>query len=209
MKILVFGASGATGHELISQALKHKHFVSAFVRDPSKLRLGNNDIRIIEGNISDYHKVVKAINDQDAVISALGASNPFWRNFTLTGGIKNITTAMAERNVKRFIYQSFLGVRENRKELGFLINNILPAVIKGVVLDHEAKEDFVAASNLNWTIVRCARLTNGPLTGNYRHGEHIASRSIIPTISRADVADFMIKQLSDDTYLHMKPRIMY
>lgn len=194
---------------MISQALNLKHFVSAFVRNPSKLRLRNNRIRIIEGDVSDYQRVDEAIKNQDAVISALGASNPFKHDFTLIGGIQNITTAMEERNVRRLIYQSFLGVKEKRKELGFLINSILPTVIKSVIQDHEAKEGIIVDSNLTWTIVRCPRLTNGSFTGNYMHGEHIASRLILPSISRADVADFMLKQLSDFKYLHKKPRIMY
>jgi putative NADH-flavin reductase len=209
MNILIFGASGATGQKLISQALNHNYAVSAFVRNPSKLRLQNNSMKIFKGDVSDYQSVEKAIKDQDAVLSALGASNPFKRDFALINGIQNIVTAMDQRNVKRFIYQSFLGVREDRKELGFLINNILPVVLRNVILDHEAKEDITAESNLSWTIVRCAMLTNGPFRDNYRHGEHIKSTSIVPLVSRSDVADFMLEQLTDHKYIHMKPRIMF
>jgi putative NADH-flavin reductase len=209
VKILIFGATGATGHHLVSQALDLKHSVSALVRNPSRLRLRDNGIRIIEGDVSDRKKVDDAIQDQDAVISALGSSNPFKRNPTLINGIRNIATVMEERNVSRFIYQSFFGVTENREELGFLVNNIFPAIVRGVIADHETKEDIIVKSNLSWTIVRCPMLTNGSFTGHYRHGEHITSPSIIPSISRADVADFMLKQLSGLEYRHKKPRIMH
>jgi putative NADH-flavin reductase len=208
MKILIFGASGATGRNLVSQALSQQHFVTAFVRNPSKLNIVNDRIKIIRGDVGDYQNVEGATMDQDAVISALGASSPFKRDFTLIQGVQNIAVAMTRRKVRRFIYQSFLGVRESRSELGFLIDRILPIFLRNIILDHEAKEEIISNSNLNWTIVRCAMLTNKPFTGNYMHGEHITSPSIIPSISRADVADFMLRQLNDYKYLNRKPRIM-
>jgi putative NADH-flavin reductase len=209
MNILIFGASGATGHNLVSQALSQKHSVSAFVRDPSKLRLHKDHIKIIEGDVSDFQKVDEAVRDQDAVLSALGASTPFKSDAALIAGIRNIAAAMEERNVKQLIYQSFLGVDERRDEMGYVVNKLLPVVLKNVIHDHQAKENIIVSSSLNWTIVRCAMLTNGSFTGNYRHGEHITSRSLLPWISRGDVADFMLKQLTDSSYLHKKPRIMY
>lgn len=209
MKILIFGASGATGHKLVSQAIRQKHLVTAFVRNASKLRIQHENINIFQGDVIDYQRVEDAIRNQDAVLSALGASSPFKRDLTLIKGIQNITTAMMDQKVKRFIYQSFLGVRENRKELGFLMNNIVSIILKNVIIDHEAKEEIIVKSNLDWTIVRPPRLTNGSFTGKYKDGEHIKTRSIFPSISRADVADFMLKQLTDRKYMHKKPRIMY
>jgi putative NADH-flavin reductase len=209
MKIVIFGASGATGRHLVSQALDQKHIVSVFVRDPSRLRIDGDRIRIFKGDVSSYESVENAITNQDAVLSALGASTPFKRDFALIDGVRNIATAMLRRDVRRFIYQSFLGVRENRSELGFIINKIFPIVLRNVIVDHEAKEDIIVNSDLNWTIVRCPKLANDPFTGRYRDGEHIASASLLPSISRADVADFMLRQLTDDKYLHKKPRIMH
>jgi putative NADH-flavin reductase len=209
MNILIFGASGATGHNLVTQALKQGHFVTAFVRDPSKLQLKHANIRIFKGNVGDYHRVDDAMKNQDAVISALGASSPLKHDLTLIKGIQNSVTAMMRQNVKRFIYQSFLGVKENRSELGFLINSFIPFILKNVISDHEAKEDIIFKSTLDWTIVRCSMLTNGSFTGRYRDGEDLRSSSLLPTISRADVADFMLKQITEKKYLHKKPRIMY
>ncbi|HEX8038364.1 MAG TPA: NAD(P)H-binding protein [Chryseosolibacter sp.] len=210
MRILVFGASGATGRNLVSQALSQEHSVTAFVRDPSKLNVKHERLKTCKGDVQDYRTVENAITDQDAVLSALGASNPFKRDLTLIRGVQNITTAMIKRNVSRFIYQSFLGVSEHRSELGFLIARVLPIFIKGVILDHKEKENIIVNNNhLSWTIVRCSILTNGPFTGNYRDGEHITPTGIMPFISRADVADFMLKQLKGFKYLSKKPRIMY
>ena len=209
MKILFFGASGATGHHLISQALRLNHFVTAFVRNSSKLRSENVNIKVVNGDVTDYRCVEDAIRNQDVVLSALGASNPFKRDFKLIIGIQNIVTAMMKQKVRRLIYQSFLGVRENREELGFVVNHVIPVILKSVISDHEAKENIIMESGFDWTIVRCSMLTNGSLTGKYRTGEDIKSSSTIPSVSRADVSDFMLKQLTDKKFVHKKPRIMY
>lgn len=209
MKILIFGASGATGQNLVSQALMQKHSVTAFVRSPSKFPIHNENINIFQGDVGDYQRVNEAIRNQEGVISALGASTPFKRDFTLIRGIQNIVTAMKEQKIRRFIYQSYLGVKEYRDELGFLIDKIVPVLLKNSITDHEAKEDLIIKSDLDWTIVRPPLLTNGSFKGSYRRGEHIKSSSVFPVISRADVAHFILNQLTDKNYLHKKPRILY
>jgi len=209
MKILIFGASGATGRYLISQALRLNHFVTAFVRNASKLRSENVNIKVINGDVTDYRCVEDAVRNQDVVLSTLGASNPFKRDLKLIIGIQNIVTAMMKQKVSRFIYQSFLGVQENREALGFVVNHVIPVILKSVISDHEAKENIIMERNFDWTIVRCSMLTNGSLTGKYRTGEDIKSSSIIPLVSRADVSDFMLKQMMDKKYVHKKPLIMY
>lgn len=209
MKVLIFGASGATGHQLVSQAISRDHAVTAFVRSSLKLAINSDRIKIFKGDVADYQSVEDAVRNQDAVISALGASGVWRRDLTLITGVRNITAAMGRVNVKRLIYQSFLGVSENRTEMGFLVNSIVPLVLKNVIMDHEVKEEIIISSILNWTIVRCGMLTNGPFTGNYRDGEHLTTAAIIPSVSRADVADFMLRQLTSYQYLLRKPRIMY
>ena len=80
--------------------------------------------------------------------------------------------------------------------------------MRNVVADHVAKEQIIQRSQLDWTIVRPPRLTNGPKTFAYRHGEHIHARQFVPRISRADVAHFMVNQLTDTTYIHHAPALM-
>ena len=208
MKILIFGASGATGHHLVSQASNQGYLVSAFVRDPERLSIRHDNIELVRGNVADYDAVEAAIKDQDAVLSALGASSPLKRDFALIDGIQNIVDAMAAHRVKRLIYQSFLGVRENRADFGFFINRILPVLLTNVITDHEMKEQIIVKSDLDWTIVRCPILTHGPSKPGYRDGVRVKSRSILPRISRADVAHFMIGQLKDTKYSRKKPRIL-
>ena len=209
MKVLIFGATGDTGRLLVSSGLQQKHGITAFVRHPAKLNIHHENLKVVKGDVSDYASVESALDGHDGAISALGAATPFKRNPTLVKGIDNIVKAMHRQKVSRFIYQSFFGVSEYRSELGFVLDKVVPLVMTNVVKDHEAKELSIINSALQWTIVRCSMLTHGPATEKYRDGEHITSPFFLPMISRADVADFMIKQLTDVRYNYKKPRLMY
>ena len=209
MKVIVFGASGETGRLVVSSGLQQTHGITAFVRDPSKLTIQHECLTFFQGDVSNCKSVESALEGHDGVISALGASTPFKRNLTIVDGIANIVNAMKRQKVSRLIYQSFVGVRDFRSELGFLLDKIVPIALNSVIKDHEAKEQIIKRSDLLWTIVRCAMLTNGEATGTYRVGERIQPITPMPTISRGDVADFMIKQLTDNQYYYKKPRLMY
>ena len=186
MRLLIFGASGKTGLQLTRQALDKNYIVTAFVRNPLLFPIQHNNLHIIKGNVADYKPVFQAIRNQDAVISALGAKSPFKNDGILIKGIENIVNAMERDAIKRLVYLSFLGVKENRKELGFVVNYLIPVFLKKVIQDHEAKESIIINSNLDWTIIRPPRLTDGKQTGNFRHGEHILPKSFLMKISRAD-----------------------
>jgi len=209
MKVLIFGATGDTGRLLVSYGLQQNHGITAFVRHPSKLKIQHQNLTVVKGDVSNLEIVESALEGHDGAISALGASTPLKRNPTLVKGIDNIVKAMHRQKVSRFIYQSFIGVSEFRSELGFVFDKLMPIVMSNVINDHEAKEENIVNSNLQWTIIRCSMLTHGPATKKYRDGEHITSPFILPTISRADVAEFMIKQLTDVKYNYKKPRLMY
>lgn len=209
MNILIFVASGATGHELVKQALTMGHQVTAFVRNPAKLRVRHDRLNVFQGDITDNASVEQSLEGQEAILCALGASTPFKRNPALVEGISNIVQAMETKNVPRFIYLSFIGLDEKRKDLGFVANHIAIPFLHNVVLDHQEKESIIKQSRLEWTIVRPPRLTNGRKTGKYRSGLEIMPTSPILTISRADLADFMLKQLSNTGFIRQAPRVMY
>lgn len=197
MKILILGASGQTGRELVRQALAHGHTVTAFVRDPARLRPGDPRVRVFQGDVTDRASVQRAVQEQDAVLCALGAPSPFRRDPELTAGICNVLQAMEGAGVRRFVYESFLGVPESAEQLGPLLSRVAPRLLRHPTRDHEVKEGMVKRSALDWVIVRAPKLTNGRLTRAYRSGERLTSRSLFPAISRADVADFMLRQLGD------------
>ena len=208
MKILIFGASGATGKELVNQALTYGHSVTAFVRDPSKLNIKNNTLRVFQGDVKDYMAVENAIKGHDAVISALGVSKPLKKDPVVIEGVRNILLAMEKLNVARFVYLSFLAVGPGRKDAGFLIRNVISRIVHNEIEDHQEKEAIIKASKLEWTIIHPPKLTNGLKKGRYSIGEHIKAKSFFPTLSRADLADFMIKQLNDSSFSRKTVRIM-
>lgn len=209
MNILIFGASGHTGQELVAQALSDSHNVTAFVRTPGKLTITHERLKVIEGNVKDYNTVENAIKNQEAVLSTLGVSKQLKNDPIVIEGIKNIIKAMEQVNVRRFIYLSFLAVGDGRKDAGFVIKNIISRIVHNEITDHEEKERLINSSSLEFTIVRPPKLTNGLKKGLYRSGEIIKAKSILPTMSRSDVADFMLKQLTDKTFLRKAVRIMY
>lgn len=145
---------------------------------------------------------------QDAVISALGASNMFKYDTAVVTGIQTILKAMEIKKVHRFIYLSFAGVSESRNKAGFIIKYVAPKILSTEIARHENTEKLIIDSNLNWTIVRAATLTNNKFTGNFRKGESIVSGSFMASISRADVADFMIQQLTDTSFVRKAPMVL-
>ncbi len=206
MNLLIFGATGGTGRELVKQAIAQKHSTTAFVRDPAKLDIQHPSLKVFQGEITDSAAVESAVQGQDVVFSALGSSS-LKKNPALTAGVRNIVRGMEKHGVRRFIYESALGVGDSRQRLNFLFRFIIiPLVLRNAIADHEDKEQIIQQSPLDWVIVRPAGLTKGAHTGEYRHGETIQFGA---KISRADVADFMLKQIADNTYLHKTPGVSY
>ena len=200
MQVVIFGASGATGHRLVAQALTEGHDVTAFVRSASKLETRHDRLRIVEGDAADRASVERAVAGRDAVLSALGVSVPLKRDPAVVEGVRNIVGAMEDTGTSRLVYLSFLGVREARDQLGFPFKHIAGWVIRHEIADHEVKEAIIRDSNLNWTIVRAHKLTSGSAAHAYRSGERLRPRGLVPTLSRADVAAFMLQEMRDVQY---------
>lgn len=132
------------------------------------------------------------------------------RKTTLSNGTKNILKAMEKLGVKRFTCESSLGVGDSKGRLGLLYTYVLiPLFLRGLFADKQIQERIIKDSALDWVIVRPAALTNGPRKGVYSHGESIGNWLFTRKISRSDVADFMLKQLTDKKYLHMTPSVAY
>jgi putative NADH-flavin reductase len=209
MNVLVFGASGKTGREVVRQALARGFNVSAFVRDTARLPLAHANLRLVKGEITDPKAVARAIEGHTCVISTLGVGLPLRHDPIVIEGVRTIARASEHASVERLLYMSFIGVRESRDAAGFLLKQLAGTVLRHEVADHEAKEAAVAESFVDWTIVRPPKLTNGRLTASYRVGEDIEARSPLPMMSRADVADFMLRQLSDQSFIRKAVRILH
>jgi putative NADH-flavin reductase len=208
MRVLVLGASGVTGREVVRQALAQQLNVTAFVRDPARLTVGGPMLRVVHGDVGDFAALAGAVEGQEAVVSTLGVSRPLHSDPVVVDGIRHTLRAMQEHGVSRLVYLSFIGVRDSRAAAGFVIRRIAKYPLRHEIADHEAKEALIRASRCDWTIVRAPKLSNGPPTGHYREGEDIVARSLFPLLPRADVAAFLLRQLHERTYIRKAPRLL-
>jgi putative NADH-flavin reductase len=199
MKILVFGASGRTGKELVEQGLERGHTITAFVRTPSKLRIADTALAVIAGDIVDRGAVEAAVLGHDAVVCALGAPSLLTRDPAVVVGMHNILLSMELEGVRRLSYLSADTVHEARHQLSLVRKLFVPLLFRSSSADHELIEAMIKSSRLDWTIVRPPMLTNGALSGVYQRGERIEARWMIPRVSRADVAAFMLRELVDQS----------
>jgi uncharacterized protein YbjT (DUF2867 family) len=206
LRVLVIGATGGTGRQLVQQALEQGHQVTAFVRDPSKLALEHPNLRVVKGDVLDYASVEDAMRGQSAVLSALGHKRFFYPNKIQSTGMRNILRAMKACDVPRLICETALGIGNSVGRLGLPHTFfILPLILPFYMWDKLRQEELIALSDRDWVIVRPGVLTNGEARGSYRHGPKVGSYLWPVRISRADVADFMLKQLTDDSYVGAAP----
>ena len=209
MKLVIFGSTGGVGREVVEQALQQKHTVTAFTRNPAKLEIQNPNLKIFQGDVLDLSAVEKAVQGQDAVICTLGSGQK------LTGtlrseGTRQIVKAMEKNGVQRFICQTTIGAGDSWGSLNFYWKYIMfGLILRNVLADHQRQEQDVIQSELDWTIIRPGAFVEGDCTGNYRHGFPGTDRTSKLKISRADVAEFILKQLVDDSYLHQTPSLSY
>ena len=211
MNIIIFGTTGATGRSLTEQALAEGYTVTGFDRNPDALKLQHPNLTLIKGDIFDPAGVEEAIAGQHVVFCVLGV-RPGDTTPVCSVGTKNIIQGMQKQGVKRLMVQSSFAVAAldgEWREVPWLVPLLsLSRKERAMFMDHVRQEEFVRQSNLDWIIVRPSRLTDTPRTGVYRVGEHLY---ISPGahIARADVADFMLKQVCHDTYIHTMPRLKY
>jgi uncharacterized protein YbjT (DUF2867 family) len=157
-------------------------------------------LRTAQGDTKyDPTSVAQAAAGQDAVVSALGLGNVFIPNGFMARSMGNIIPALEQANVRRFVLMSSFGVGESIKEAPLLSAIAFRTLLAAVFADKLQAEEALRRSRLDWTIVRPVALTNGPLTGRYRAGEHLELHGL-PTISRADVAHFMLGEVDAPRY---------
>lgn len=212
MKIVIFGAAGGTGRDVVEQALAKGDEVTAFDRHPEALTIEHPKLKNFQGDIFNQDQVEEAITGQDAVICVLGVK-PTTTIPVCSVGTEHIIAAMQKAGVERFICQSAFTVAAldgEWREVPWVLPVILKFTpkVRTMFADKIVQEKVTRQSNLDWIIVRPAQLTDGPRTGNYRVGTSL-KMSLNSKISRADVADFLLKQLHEDTYLHQVPRLKY
>ena len=209
MKIVVFGASRGVGINVVEQALQGGHNVTAFVRSPETFKLQHANLTVFKGDAMDASAVDQVIAGQEAVISALGPTRPPVPHMMETSA-KNIVAGMKKHGVKRLVSTTGAGVRQPEDQskfidhfFGFLLN----ILAKDVVLDSAANVRVIQSSDLDWTVVRYPRLMDGERKGIYRVG--YVGKDSGTQITRADGADFVLKELVEKKWLRKLPVVSY
>jgi putative NADH-flavin reductase len=202
MKVIVFGATGGIGRLLVAGALELGHAVTAYVR-PGRSLEPRDGLRIVEGDVFDPQSVGDAIDGHRAVFCALG-SRTLKNEPVLSRAIPIIINGMHFHMVDRIITVGAAGAlypasKYQPRIVGALFAVIRATLLRHAMADQRAQERFLAASDLDYTVVRPPRLTDDPATRTYRVLPD-ALPSSSRRISRADVADFMLQQLTDPRF---------
>lgn len=203
MKILIIGASQGTGALAVRKALERGHTVTAFARSPERLNLEHPQLTLLKGDFHQAESVSNATRGHDAVIVTASATslkafkdNPSY----FSQGTAYVIEAMKTHGLKRLVVLSAMGVGESRKNAGFFLDKLVISwLLKLPFLDHERQEQLVKASGLDWVIARPGRLTNGP--ARQRYVKETSLKPVPSSISRADVADFLVEAALVDTWL--------
>ena len=208
LKVVIIGATGQTGRLLAERAVAHGHAVTVFARDPGSLSAPGGSVRVVRGDVLDAASVDHAVADQEAVLVALGTAARRRSPQVLPHGIRHILDAMERHGVRRIVVLSAAGAL--RERAGSFIGTIGLAVARmflaGVYREHRAMLEDLRTRNLDWIAVRPVILTNGPWTGRYRVVTEGIPRGGY-RVSRSDVADFMIRQLTGDEFVRKMPAI--
>lgn len=209
MNVLVLGATGGTGRQIVREAQAKGHSVVALVRSKAKAA-GLTGARLLEGDACDETALEGALDGCDAVISSLGTGLGPIREITLLStATRALVRAMDRRDVRRLVCITGLGAGDSRGHGGFLYDWLIqPLLLRKVYEDKDRQEAIIRTSSLDWVIVRPAVLNDEPAHGQVKaltdlsgfHGGKIA---------RADVASFVVEQLVADTWLRRTPLITW
>jgi putative NADH-flavin reductase len=196
-RILVVGATGGTGREVVLQALAAGHAVTALARTATRLAIEHPKLRAIDGTLpQDAALLSNAMAGQDVVVSALGRGRSFASHQLIEQSVPAVFTAMRAHGVRRLIFTSAIGVGDAIRDIPFLPALFARTLLRGIYADKVIGERMVRESGLEWTIVQPAGLTDGPRTGRYQAAERMTLSSL-PTIARADVAHFLLAQVEN------------
>jgi putative NADH-flavin reductase len=219
MKITVFGATGGTGRLLVEQALAAGHEVTVVVRDPARLTirspaaqltaspasgvLAGNRLHVITADVMNPAAISDAVAGADAVLTAIGPRSSGATTVSADSAA-SIIAAMRRNGVRRLITVSGSIVADAGE--GAIMSHLVKPLLrrtflKDACIGMRRGEEVVRASRLDWTIVRPPRLTDKPATGRYRTAlDRNLPRGL--TVSRADVAAYLLKVIDDQAAVH-------
>lgn len=209
-KIALFGATGKTGMEFLKLAIDKGWQIKALARNPAKLNLKHPRLEVIKGDVLNENNVKAVVKDCDLVVSLFGhvKGSPEWLQ---TNGTKNIISAMKQFSLEKIISLSGGGLPYPEKDQPKLADKLICTIMKvaapNMLNDAIAHHKVLASSSRKWIIVRGPRLNNGKKRGTYRVGWVGVNAGT--SISRADLADFIVKQVDDEQFLFQMPYVSY
>jgi len=200
MQILIFGATGSLGSHIVEQALEKGYSVKAFTRNPEKLKdFENPYLSIVQGDVNNLSEAENAMKDVDAVFCALGDGA---KGKVRSAGTRNIIKAMRKSGVKRLICQTTLGLGDSWNNLNFFWKYVMFGfLLKKAFQDHQLQEKYILESGLDYTIVRPGAFTNGAITRSFQTDFDAHAKNLTLKISRADIAFFMLEQLTSEKFV--------
>ena len=209
MNVIIFGAAGGIGRHAVKHALRLGYKVSAYLRDASKLNLSDENLRIIEGEITDAVSVTEALQGQDAVIWCVGI--PLKRKYEKMQSLEGhrvLIKAMKEAGVKRLVDWGTPSVPFKKDKKSFI--TVVPGIMAGIALTTAKEEmvrigELVQSSGLDWTLVRFMAPKDLPYTGEVKVGFGDVKMGF--AISREDIGAFMAEQVESREYLNSMPII--
>lgn len=209
-KIALFGGSGQTGQQFLEQALQAGYSVKALARTPSKIPQNNPNLEVIQGDVLNPADVAATIADTDLVVSLFGHVKGSPAGLQ-TQGTEYILAAMQKFGVPRIISLSGGGLpypeQDQPKFMDKMIRTIMKIAVPKILNDAIDHAAVLRSSDQHWVIARAPRLTNGPKKGEYRVGWVGVNAST--SISRADLADFLLRLVEDRQYDGQMPFVSY
>ncbi|MFF3397547.1 NAD(P)-dependent oxidoreductase [Streptomyces sp. NPDC002659] len=198
MRLLLLGATGPTGLQLVGQALEQGHHVTALVRSPEKLPRVGGRLTVLVGDVTDEQELASAAVGQDAVLSTMGTGRSLTSDI-VSRTVDALVPAMHDAGVDRLIFLSAFGVNETYAQASLPQRFFYRTMLRKIYPDKGKADRKLLAGDLDVTLVYPVTLTNRPFTGTYRVGDRFEFKGM-PKISRADVAHFMLTQLTDPTW---------
>jgi putative NADH-flavin reductase len=208
VKILIFGATGPTGRQLVSQALERGHQVTAVARNPAALALQHARLTVAKGDAMDVPSVEGVMPGHDAVLSSLGPSKLFFATTTIYSvGSMNIARAMERLGLKRFIAVTAAGVEDHDPGYVFVYRWVIKPMLQGIYEDAKRFEAEVAKTQLDWTMVRPGRISDGLRTGRFEVSPRFLPKGRRFAITPADLAAFMLDELEHPKFIRGTPTL--
>ncbi|WP_181783151.1 NAD(P)-dependent oxidoreductase [Pseudonocardia pini] len=210
MIVTVLGGTGRIGHHVVEQLLAAGHEVRVVARNPGKLALSDPDLAVHTGPLSDEDMLRGAVRGADAVVSALGPTlRPGVGGRPLTEGTARVVRLMGEEGVRRFVGLATPSLPDER-DRPTLKARVLPVMagtlFPNALADLRGMTEAVTSSDLDWTVARITRPTDGPPTGRTRSG-FLGVDAVGSAMRRSDIAAFLVAQLTDHTYVGALPAI--